>query len=107
MSAGLLCVHPNLAALPDTSGGLTSMYQYLEDPNMHANIFYENLKHVISVAQTDGAKNYTKFVKAYADTRFNLDKISDQWKVLMNELLLKYPTVESRALPKVTFNYST
>lgn len=107
MSAGLLCVHPNLAALPDTSGGLTSMYQYVEDRNLHANIFYENLKHAISVVQTDEAQHYTKFVKAYADTRFNLAKIADQWKVLMKELLLKYPTVESRALPKATFSYST
>ncbi|NDD59349.1 MAG: glycosyltransferase [Chlamydiae bacterium] len=30
MSAGLICVHPNLGALFDTSGGLTRMYQWQE-----------------------------------------------------------------------------
>jgi glycosyltransferase involved in cell wall biosynthesis len=96
MSAGLLCVHPNLAALPDTSGGLTSMYQYHEDRNEHANLFYHYLDHAIEHVNKEDIQRYLQFVKAYADNRFTITKISQQWKNLMDGLLVKYPTVESR-----------
>lgn len=107
MSAGLLCVHPNFAALPDTSGGLTAMYQYNTDYNKHANIFYEYLKHAINVVNTEQIQNYLKFVKAYADTRFNIHKISTQWNEVLQELLKKYPEVESRKIPSALFTYKT
>lgn len=107
MSAGLLCVHPNLAALPDTSGGLTNMYQYIDNVDTHANAFYQNLKHAVSIANLPEVKNYTKFVKAYADTRFGLEKISSHWVSIMEELLTKYPTVESRKFPAKVFEYKS
>jgi glycosyltransferase involved in cell wall biosynthesis len=107
MSAGLMCVHPNLAALPDTSAGLTSMYQFNEDVNKHANIFYDYLDHAISVVESDKAQGYLKFVKAYADTRFNVEKISGQWKNLLSNTLLEYPTVQSRKVPSKLFTYKT
>jgi UDP-glucose:(glucosyl)LPS alpha-1,2-glucosyltransferase len=96
MSAGLLCVHPNYGALPDTSGGLTAMYQFNEDVNKHANLFKQYLEHAIGVVNKESAQNYLKFVKTYADSRFNIDKISSQWNGLLKDLSLKYPTVESR-----------
>lgn len=107
MSAGLMCVHPNLAALPDTSGGLTSMYQFNEDVNAHANIFMQYLDHAISVVNTESAQNYLKFVKTYADSRFNIGKISSQWSGMLQDLVEKYPTVESRKVPSKMFVYST
>lgn len=107
MSAGLLCVHPNLAALPDTSGGLTSMYQFNTDVNRHANIFYEYLDHAIQNVNKEEAQNYLKFVKAYADSRFNINKISSQWEATMKDMLNKYPTTELRAIPKAKFVYKT
>ena len=109
MSAGLLCVHPNLAALPDTSGGLTSMYQFQENPNIHANIHYQYLDNAISVVNNDDVQNYLKFVKAFADSRFNLPKITSQWEHMMQDLFKQYPTVESRKLisSKPMFSYRT
>ena len=107
ISAGLMCVHPILAALSDTSGGMTSMYQYHDDPNKHANVFYNYLDHAVSMIQTEAAQNYLKFVKAYADSRFNIAKISSQWEGLLNDLLLQYPTTESRAIPSKMFVYKT
>ncbi len=107
MSAGLVCVHPNLAALPDTSGGLTSMYQFDESPNEHAAVFHRNLDHAIQVVANEPIQNYLKFVKAYADSRFNIDKISSQWESLLTALKEEYPTVESRVLAKQMFTYST
>lgn len=107
MSAGLLCVHPNMAALPDTCGGLTSMYQFNTDMNKHANIFYEYLAHAVDVVNSSEAQNYLKFVKAYADTRFNLDKISSQWKTLLTQMLQQYPDAESRKIAEKMFVYKT
>lgn len=107
MSAGLMCVHPNLAALPDTSGGLTTMYQFNEDANKHANIFMQYLDHAINVVNTDSAQNYLRFVKTYADSRFNIGKISSQWSGMLQDLQQKYPTVESRKVPSKMFVYKT
>jgi UDP-glucose:(glucosyl)LPS alpha-1,2-glucosyltransferase len=107
MSAGLMCVHPNLAALPDTSGGLTSMYQFNEDMNKHAMTFMQYLEHCIDVVNSDPLQNYLRFVKAYADSRFNINKISSQWTGLLQDLVEKYPTVESRKFAKKMFVYKT
>lgn len=51
MSAGLLCVHPNYAALPETSANWTMMYQWHEDVSQHANIFYECMHQAIKVVK--------------------------------------------------------
>ena len=107
MSAGLLCVHPNLAALPDTSAGLTSMYQFQDNPQDHANIFYSYLDHAIQVVHEEEIQKYTKFVKSYVDSRFNLTKISGQWEFLLQETLKKYPTIESRKIPSQIFHYKS
>lgn len=107
MSAGMLCVHPNLAALSDTGGGMTSMYQFDQDVNRHVNIFYQHLNHAINLVHQPEVQNYLRFVKAYADNRFNLDKISGQWKHLMTGMLERYPTIESRATPPEQFIYKT
>lgn len=105
MSAGCLCIHPNLAGLPDTSGGITSMYQFLEDPNAHAHLFYKLLDQAILTVHDDNTQSYLRFVKQYADTRFNINSIASQWTNLLENLQAQYPTLESRALPKAMFTY--
>jgi UDP-glucose:(glucosyl)LPS alpha-1,2-glucosyltransferase len=107
MSAGLMCVHPNLAALPETSGGLTTMYQFNENVNKHANVFYNYLEHAINNVNKDEAQNYLRFAKAYADAKFNISKISMQWKGMLNDLLERYPSVESRKITEQMFTYNT
>lgn len=105
MSAGCICLHPNLAGLGDTSGGLTSMYQFIDNPNAHAAKFYHLLANAIEIVNTDPAKNYLRFIKQYADVRFSIAKIASQWEDLLRSLKAEYPTVESRALPKQMFRY--
>lgn len=107
MSAGLMCVHPNLGALPDTSGGLTSMYQFNENVNKHANIFYNYLDHAIKNVNTSSVQKYLKFVKAYTDSRFNINKIASQWEGVLKDLIEQYPTIESRKIPSKVFVYRT
>ena len=107
MSACISCVHPSLAALPETSGGLTSIYQFDQDNNKHANVFYQYLDHACEMVGSEEMDRYLQFVKAYADTRFNLNRISFQWENLMKSLLIKYPTPESRKIPAKMFIYRT
>ena len=107
MSAGLICVHPNFGALSDTSGGLTAMYQMDTDPNTHANIFMQQLDTAIQIVHKEDVQNYLKYVKGYADNRFNIDKITLQWQRLMEGLVTEYPTIESRKQPKQMFRYKT
>lgn len=107
MSAGLLCVHPNLAALQDTSGHLTSMYQYFDNKERHMAIFHSYLEHAIQNVAKEEMQSYLKFVKMYADNRFNLSKISATWAHVMNDLLSKYPDEESRKIPSQMFSYRT
>lgn len=107
MSAGALCVHPNLAGLSDTSGNLTSMYQFDQDPNVHAVKFYHLLDHAIGLVNDDDTQNYLQFVKSYADCRFSIGKISFKWEQLLIDLLQKYPVEdrEDRGVPKAMFRY--
>lgn len=107
MSAGCLCVHPNLAGLSDTSGGITSMYQFIENPNQHASYFYGVLDQSINNIHNENTQNYLRFVKHYTDIRFNIDSIAQQWTGLLQTLKIQYPTLESRALPKPMWNYKT
>lgn len=109
MSAGLLCVHPNYAGLSDTSGNLTVMYQYEENKLDHANKFLQVLDHSIKIVneKSDSLENYLRFVKAYADNRYNVSKISNQWIDVLQQLIQKYPDSESRKIPPEKFVYRT
>jgi UDP-glucose:(glucosyl)LPS alpha-1,2-glucosyltransferase len=105
MSAGLLCVHPNLAGLPDTAGGMNFMYQWNHDKNKHARDFYANLEHAIQIAHDDDIQNYLRLTKLYADSRYNWNKVAAQWKDLLEGLSAQYSSVESRKVPGPVFSY--
>jgi hypothetical protein len=64
-----------------------------------------HLENAISMVHNDDLQNYLKFVKSYADTRFDIYKISNHWNQLLRNLLEKYPTVESRSIQKEYFRY--
>ena len=49
MSAGCHCVHSSLGALSETSMNHTRMYQFTEDPDEHAERFYDKLKKTIEM----------------------------------------------------------
>lgn len=108
MSAGLLCVHPNRAGLCDTAGGLTFQYQGSDNHQEHANIFYQALDNAINVVHQEQVQDYLKFVKAYADSRYNWTKITQQWTDLLGSLQNQYPDVKSRKLiTGPVFTYKT
>lgn len=110
MSAGCICIHPDLAALRETSGGLNLIYDYTDDMNEHASVFYSILYHTIlninnKVYSFDENQNTAS--KTYVDLRYNIKHVSGMWENLLQQLLNKYPTVESRNIKKHFFNYNT
>ena len=108
MSAGLVCVHPNLAALPETSGSLNVMYQLdLENKNHHANRFASYLNASINMVRDKQHNDMIRFNKYFVDRRYNISLISGQWEKILRDLVEKYPTDESRAIPKEQFVYRT
>ena len=109
MSAGLICVHPAYGALADTSGGLTAMYPMDINVQKHADLHYLNLKQAIQNVKNQRVQDYLRFIKTYADARFNLDKSIKIWDDFLRSALVNYPTVESRAFQKFeqVFRYRT
>ena len=107
MSAGLVCVHPNLGALPETSGGLNIMYHFDEDKSKHAGIFMNHLNAAINFVRDDQQKNMIQFNKTFVDSRYDLNRVKNQWEMMLNDLSNRYPTVESRGEPKQMFVYRT
>lgn len=102
MSAGLVCVHPNFGALAETSGGLNIMYQgNFEDKSAHANIFINQLNSAINFVRNGDHDPMIKFNKVFVDSRYNIERVKNQWELMLKELLQKYPTVESRAIKKM------
>jgi glycosyltransferase involved in cell wall biosynthesis len=107
MSAGLVCVHPNLGALPETSGALNVMYQFDMDKNMHGSIFAGNLNAAIELVRQKKQDNMIRFNKTYVDSRYNIDFIKSKWDFMLRDLVKKYPDAESRKFPEAMFTYKT
>jgi len=108
MSAGLICVHPNFGALSDTSAGLNVMYQGdYNDNNHHAAIFAGYLNSTINMVRDGNHDNIVQFNKVFADSRYNINRVKVSWTNMLQELLLRYPTIESRGKPKEMFTYRT
>jgi glycosyltransferase involved in cell wall biosynthesis len=79
MSAKLLCVHPNTGALYETAGGVTRMYQWCEDVEIHALRFYYMLDQAISDVEGKNHLQEIEYVKLYADNRFNWEHRLFEW----------------------------
>lgn len=86
MSAGMLCVHPNYGALFETAANFTNMYQYHQNINTHAGIFYNVLKASIhqyidslKLSSDDFSTNLMA-QKAYADNFYNWSRREQQWE---------------------------
>ena len=83
MSAGCLCVHPNLGALPETTGQWTYMYNFHEDAQQHANAFGSNLTECIEIFKNEERreliKNRLTMQKQYADSFYDWNVRAIQW----------------------------
>lgn len=105
MSAGNICVHSNLGALYETASNWTHMYQYSQNTNEHANMFYSVLDSAIDeVRSLEEDKYHNKIMtqKTYADVfyQWNIRKL--QWQAMLNSIA-SLP----KELPKQQFVYRT
>jgi glycosyltransferase involved in cell wall biosynthesis len=92
MSAGLICVHSNLAALPETAANWTFMYQYQDDPGRHAAVLVDALRAAIDkVRAGDG---FQASQKAYADLFYTWDFRVQEWTGLVSSLLHEDRAIE-------------
>jgi UDP-glucose:(glucosyl)LPS alpha-1,2-glucosyltransferase len=108
MSAGLVCVHNNMGALPETSGGLNVMYHAdMDDKNHHAVGFANHLLPAINMVRDNKEKGMINFNKAYVDARYNINLIANKWDIMLKDLMWRYPNVESRGIPSEMFVYRT
>jgi glycosyltransferase involved in cell wall biosynthesis len=108
MSAGLVCVHPNYGALAETSGGLNIMYHGdNQDKAVHANVFAAHLASAIKFVEDNNHEPMIHFNKVFVDSRYDINRIKNLWEMMLNDLLARYPTVESRGIPKEQFIYRT
>lgn len=87
MSAGLLCVHSNLGALHETAANWTQMYQYQDDINQHAGMFYSVLDESIRNYWNPGVQMHLASQKAYADSFYGWSTRKLQWEVLLKSLM--------------------
>jgi len=91
MSGGLISVHSSLAALPETSMGLTAMYGYVEDKNMHAEILYGMLYQMVQTFNDSDARkslqSRLKYTKAIVDSKYSWESRAQQWTAILKSLL--------------------
>jgi glycosyltransferase involved in cell wall biosynthesis len=103
MSAGLLCVHPNFAALPETAANWTLMYNMNEQPNQHAVTLYSMLATTVENHFNNDKMNLYKRAEnqsAYSDTFYNWEIRKYQWKSFLDNLR-KQP----KEMPKSTVEF--
>mgnify|MGYP000411976037 CR=1 FL=1 len=102
MSAKLICIHSNYAALPETAANWTRMYQMHEDPSHHAGIFYGMLDAAIENYSSPALHSNLDAMKTYADIYYGWDMRVMEWEGLLNSLI---KSVDDRSIPAEEFNY--
>lgn len=91
MSAGCVCVHPNLGALYETAANQTWMYQYQDNKQDHLNTFYQVLAGAVEAVR-ENSESLTKSLLSqadYADRHYNVDFKAIAWESLLKSILDK------------------
>ena len=101
MSAGLLCVHPSLGALPETGAHWTLMYDFHENHQVHAARHHAALDQSIQMLKQQPPIIELKSQKSFSDLYYAWDLRALQWEGLLNELRQIYKDVD-KSVPKVT-----
>lgn len=90
MMAGCLCVHPNYAALPETAGGLTLMYDGDDNAQEHSKTFGAVLYSLIQNLRTtdlwDQLTPMRTMAHHLASSRFGWPSVIPKWQHLIRDL---------------------
>lgn len=108
MSAGLICCHPNYAALPETAANWTMMYQWNEDINRHASQFYTVLETSINLIRSRDENTPTRLFnqKNYTDLFNGWELRTRQWIGLLESMKNEPRQIQESEGPVFSFNTS-
>lgn len=89
LSAGCYCVHSALAALKETSLGITQMYPMEDDRQKHVDRFYVELKRAIMLHETsyEYLQSNTETTKQIANFKFDWNIRKHEWNKLLESIL--------------------
>ena len=87
MSAGLSCVHPNYAGLPETAANWTMMYHIHEEGNAHAQMFAQQLFNACKLVDDPAVLHRNRMQKQYADAFYSWDGRAVQWRQFLESML--------------------
>jgi len=81
MSAAAVIVAPNYAALPETTAGFAVMYQWDEDMQRHATVFFNQLNNAIVAwqEQRETLGEHLAAQKQYADNMYSWQRRAFEW----------------------------
>lgn len=85
MSAGCVCVHPDVAALSETAGGFTHMYKTPTNLGEY-HVFCEQALEQAIIQVQNSTTNTTSQIK-FANTTYNWDNRLIEWTNYLNSLL--------------------
>lgn len=88
MASGTICVHSNLAALPETASGMSMMYPFVKDANLHAGRFCGYLQKAIHhclINPEDAGKMMTS-VAERTNSLYSWDDRINEWISLLSSI---------------------
>jgi glycosyltransferase involved in cell wall biosynthesis len=91
MSAGLICVHPNNAALFETAANWTNMYHFEPDFDKHVAVFTEQLDQAIQQYMA-GKIEHLRLQSEYIKHAHSWENITKKWEKLLSDLTHKTGT---------------
>lgn len=94
MSAGLVCIHPNYAALYETAANWTQMYQWQDNQRDHAKTLLDLTSATIEMYNDDSVQNMIKAQKYYADMFYSWEGRKAQWFNLLTALLKEHRRID-------------
>lgn len=88
MSAGVTCIHSDLAVLPETSANWTYMYGYHEDERVHAEVCYSITGQLIQqyMLNREAIAERTAMGREYVNAFYDLDVRARQWQALLESV---------------------
>ena len=102
MSAGLICIHSNYAALPETAANWNQMYQLHEDVNQHAGIFYNILDNAVTKAKENYQPNSS--ASSYSNVFYGWERRTHEWNAMLTSLI---ENTKDRSIQGKMFRYGT
>lgn len=84
----VICIHPNLGALPETATNATVMYDFNEDPNIHANFVFAITGQLLVAMRSDPDYfNKWTFSDRFNLARNNMQSFSTVWNQTLKNVL--------------------